>query len=217
MVCIPTFEAPKISTLSFSPTFATSGLTTQNIPAQQTRAYSILSVPLSTLASSDIRYDSLEALPDDASSYQFVLGNSTVPDRPVDLTRTTSTTSSAISQLAPEDRNEIEWNYWASRALAMTGNSDLAFEGFRKVAESNSWYGFLAADYLGIAYNLAPKTKRPPETLIANVNERTDVTVARLLFEEGLTVMARRQWDFVTGRLDEEEQKAAAKRGGGQS
>ncbi len=80
--------------------FATSGLTTQNIPAQQTRAYSILSVPLSTLASSDIRYDSLEALPDDASSYQFVLGNSTVPDRPVDLTRTTSTTSSAISQLA---------------------------------------------------------------------------------------------------------------------
>jgi soluble lytic murein transglycosylase len=46
--------------------------------------------------------------------------------------------------------------------------------------------------------------------LIATVNERTDVTVARLLFEEGLTVMARRQWDFVTGRLDEEEQKAAA-------
>ncbi|MDC1076575.1 transglycosylase SLT domain-containing protein [Litorivicinus sp.] len=116
----------------------------------------------------------------------------------------------AISQLAQEERNEIEWNYWASRALAMTGNSDLAFEGFRKVAESNSWYGFLAADYLGIAYNLAPKTKRPPETLIAKVNERADVTVARLLVEEGLTVMARRQWDFVTGRLDEEEQKAAA-------
>ena len=80
--------------------FATSGLTTQNIPAQQTRAYSILSVPLATRASSDIRYDSLEALPDEASSYQFVLGNATVPDRMVDLSRTTSTTSAAISQLA---------------------------------------------------------------------------------------------------------------------
>ena len=80
--------------------FATSGLTTQNIPAQQTRAYSILSVPLATRASSDIRYDSLEALPDAASSYQFVLGNATVPDRMVDLSRTTSTTSAAISQLA---------------------------------------------------------------------------------------------------------------------
>lgn len=80
--------------------FATSGLTTQNIPAQQTRAYSILSVPLATRADSDIRYDSLQAVPDEASSYQYVLGNATVPDRMVDLSRTTSTTSSAVSQLA---------------------------------------------------------------------------------------------------------------------
>jgi soluble lytic murein transglycosylase len=116
----------------------------------------------------------------------------------------------AIAKLSPEERGEIEWNYWASRALAMTGNSDLAFEGFRKVAESNSWYGFLAADYLGIPYDLRPKSKRPTASLIDAVNNRTDVTVARLLFEEGLTVMARRQWDFVIGRLNEEEQKAAA-------
>jgi soluble lytic murein transglycosylase len=116
----------------------------------------------------------------------------------------------AIAKLSPEERGEIEWNYWASRALAMTGNSDLAFEGFRKVAESNSWYGFLAADYLGIPYDLRPKSQRPSEPLIDAVNNRTDVTVARLLFEEGLTVMARRQWDFVIGRLNEEEQKAAA-------
>ena len=116
----------------------------------------------------------------------------------------------AIAKLSPEERGEIEWNYWASRALAMTGNSDLAFEGFRKVAESNSWYGFLAADYLGIPYDLRPKSKRPTAPLIDAVNNRTDVTIARLLFEEGLTVMARRQWDFVIGRLNEEEQKAAA-------
>ncbi|MGB0358889.1 MAG: transglycosylase SLT domain-containing protein [Litorivicinaceae bacterium] len=116
----------------------------------------------------------------------------------------------AIAKLSPEERGEIEWNYWASRALAMTGNSDLAFEGFRKVAESNSWYGFLAADYLGIPYDLRPKSNRPTAPLIDAVNNRTDVTVARLLFEEGLTVMARRQWDFVIGRLNEEEQKAAA-------
>ena len=79
--------------------FATSGLTTQDIPAQQTRAYSILSVPLATRATSDIRYDSFQAEPDDATSYQYVLGNATVPDRMVDLSRTT-TSDSAISQLA---------------------------------------------------------------------------------------------------------------------
>ena len=116
----------------------------------------------------------------------------------------------AISKLSPEERGEIEWNYWASRALAMTGSSDLAFEVLRKVAESNSWYGFLAADYLGISYDLRPKSTRPSDSMVDEVNRRTDVTVARLLFEEGLTVMARRQWDFVIGRLTEEEQKAAA-------
>ena len=92
----------------------------------------------------------------------------------------------------------------------MTGNPDLAFEGFQKVAKSNSWYGFLAADYLDIPYDLSAKSRRPANSLVTDVNRRTDVTVARLLFEEGLTVMARRQWDFVIGRLNEEEQKAAA-------
>ena len=116
----------------------------------------------------------------------------------------------AISRLSPEERKEIEWNYWTSRSLAMTGSPDLAFEGFRKVAQSNSWYGFLAADYLNTPYDLSAKSRRPANSLVSDVNRRTDVTVARLLFEEGLTVMARRQWDFVIGRLNEEEQKAAA-------
>ena len=116
----------------------------------------------------------------------------------------------AISKLSPEERGEIEWNYWVSRALAMTGNPDLAFGGFRKAAESSSWYGFLSADYLGIPYDLRPKSERPSVSSIDTVDHRIDITIARLLFEEGLTVMARRQWDFVIGRLTEEEQKAAA-------
>ena len=113
-------------------------------------------------------------------------------------------------ELSPEEREEIEWNYWTSRALMMTGSADLGIEGFQKVAQSNSWYGFLSADYLGVPYDLRAKSERPSETLIDTVNQRKDVTVARLLFEEGLTVMARRQWDFVTERLTEDEQKAAA-------
>ena len=116
----------------------------------------------------------------------------------------------AISRLSSEEQREIEWNYWTSRSLAMTGNPDLAVEGFQKVAKSNSWYGFLAADYLDIPYDLSAKSRRPPDSLVSQIDKRTDVTVARLLFEEGLTVMARRQWDFVIGRLNEEEQKAAA-------
>jgi len=116
----------------------------------------------------------------------------------------------AIARLSPEQQGELEWTYWASRALAMTGSSDLALAGFQSVAQSNSWYGFLAADYLGTPYDLNPKSTRPDEATIQRVAARVDVDVARLLFDEGLTVMARRQWDFVLGRLDESEQQAAA-------
>ena len=38
----------------------------------------------------------------------------------------------------------------------------------------------------GVPYDLRAKSERPPETLVDMVNQRTDVTVARLLFEEGL-------------------------------
>lgn len=116
----------------------------------------------------------------------------------------------AISRLSPDQQGELEWTYWASRALTMTGSSDLALDGFQKVALSNSWYGFLAADHLQAPYDLTPKTTRPDEAIINQVATRTDVEVARLLFDEGLTVMARRQWDFVLGRLTETEQQAAA-------
>lgn len=116
----------------------------------------------------------------------------------------------AIARLSPDQQNELEWTYWTSRALAMTGNADLAQPGFLRVAESNSWYGFLAADYLGLPYQFSPKSTRPDPSVIERVAARTDVVVAQLLFNEGLTVMARRQWDFVLGRLDEVEQQAAA-------
>ena len=116
----------------------------------------------------------------------------------------------AISKLAPEKRNEIEWKYWLSRALTMTGSGDLALKGFQKVAKSNSWYGFLAADYIKVAYDLKSKSERPADELVTAVNLRVDITVAKLLFQEGLNVMARRQWDFTIKRLDETEQKAAA-------
>lgn len=117
---------------------------------------------------------------------------------------------SAISRLSSAQQGELEWTYWASRALAMTGSDDLALAGFQKVAQSNSWYGFMAADYLGTPYDLSPKSTRPDDSIIDRVAQRTDVEVARLLFNEGLTVMARRQWDFVLGRLSESEQQAAA-------
>lgn len=116
----------------------------------------------------------------------------------------------AISRLDPKERNQIEWTYWSSRAHAMTGNADLAEQGFLKIAESRSWYGFLASDYLGLPYDLKPRSRRPEQKVIDRVSAMPSIEIARLLFIEGLTVMARRQWNFAISKLTEEQKKASA-------
>ena len=66
----------------------TNGLTTQFIPCQQSRAYSILSCPLleSRQRSSDL-LDAFACVTDNAQNYQYVINGSLVPDRPVATNR----------------------------------------------------------------------------------------------------------------------------------
>ena len=69
---------------------AIQGLTNSLIPATQTRAYSVLSVPLDNLAQISMVSDSLAGVTDSAQSYQYVLKNKLIPDRPVSLSKTSN-------------------------------------------------------------------------------------------------------------------------------
>ena len=69
----------------------TNGLTNQLIPAVQTRAYSILSVPLGVGEQNNINKDSFKGLTDGCQNYQYVYGGSLIPDRPINLVRYTQT------------------------------------------------------------------------------------------------------------------------------
>ncbi len=69
----------------------TNGLTNQLIPAVQTRAYSIMSVPLSIGDQNSIASDSFQGLTDGCQNYQYVHGGSLIPDRPINLVRYTQT------------------------------------------------------------------------------------------------------------------------------
>tara|TARA_R110000737_G_scaffold7946_1_gene23051 strand:+ start:328 stop:2025 length:1698 start_codon:yes stop_codon:yes gene_type:complete len=67
------------------------GLTNQLIPANQRRAYSILSLPLDVASQNSILSDSFKGLTDGCQNYQYVFGGSLIPDRPIDLVRYTQT------------------------------------------------------------------------------------------------------------------------------
>ena len=70
---------------------ATNGLTNQLIPATAMRAYSILSVPLAQENQLSLAQDSLAGVTDGCQNYQYVLGGSLIPDRPIELARYTNT------------------------------------------------------------------------------------------------------------------------------
>lgn len=63
------------------------GLTNQFIPANQHRAYTILSVPLDQDGQGSIEESSFKGLTDGCQNYQYVFGGSLIPDRRVDLER----------------------------------------------------------------------------------------------------------------------------------
>lgn len=69
----------------------TNGLTNQLIPATQTRAYSIMSVPLAIGQQNSIQQDSFQGQTDGCQNYQYVYGGSLIPDRPISLVRYTQT------------------------------------------------------------------------------------------------------------------------------
>jgi hypothetical protein len=69
---------------------ALNGLTNQLVPANSSRAYSILSVPLAQNNQLDIGKDSFQGVVDGCQNYQYVLGGHLIPDRPIDLIKYTN-------------------------------------------------------------------------------------------------------------------------------
>lgn len=69
----------------------TSGMSSQNIPANQSMAYSILSLPFDSSKYSSFKDDSFKTDTSGSREYQFHIDNRSVPTRPVVLKRLTDT------------------------------------------------------------------------------------------------------------------------------
>ena len=80
------------------------GLTNQLIPTRETRAYSIVSVPLDQARQSNPEFDSLVGIPDGAVDYTYVYGSTLIPDRPVSVAKY----SSAVPKVEPLHLVEVE-------------------------------------------------------------------------------------------------------------
>ena len=116
-----------------------------------------------------------------------------------------------IGQMSAAERNSEEWRYWYSIARRRQGADAGGDLDLAELATARSYYGFLAADELGMDYAFDEVEIAADESAIEALANRAELIRARELFLVGLDGRGRSEWDAVVAYLSPEEKMQAAK------
>lgn len=116
----------------------------------------------------------------------------------------------ATEQLQFEhERDDAAWRYWQARALEQTGKAQQAEQLYQRIAHISNFHGFLAADRLGIDYQL--DTQLPDRSQrIAGLRKIAAIQRALEWFSLGYESQGRREWFRALKQMDTEGKMAAA-------
>jgi len=115
-----------------------------------------------------------------------------------------------IAALPEAERNTPRWRYWSARVHELKGERAQARELYAPLARERDYYGFLAADRLGVDYSMQHVAiEAGPEEVDAML-ARPSVRAAQELYALGQVVDARRQWNWVIRDLNNRELQVAA-------
>ena len=115
-----------------------------------------------------------------------------------------------IASLPAEEHGRERWRYWRARALEATGKGDEARADYESLALERDYYGFLAADRLGMEYRFNHRPLAVPAEVADRVAAMPAVRRALELLALGRRVEARREWHALVRKIDEDEIKAAS-------
>lgn len=118
---------------------------------------------------------------------------------------------SAINQMPVHLQQDNEWQYWMARSFDSLGYEAKADNQFKNLAKKSSYYGFLAADKVGMPYTIKSDhvaKKIDEKDLLKN---NAHLLRARELFYVDRTLDARREWFKGVRSLKVKQIKRAAK------
>ena len=115
-----------------------------------------------------------------------------------------------IAEFPEKQQASERWLYWKGRAMEAMGHKEQAEALYRAAAAERTYYGFLAADRIGVPY----RYDHTPITVPADVLKRVAALPAMERMEElyalDRIIDARREWFFMVKRLDNAGLRAAA-------
>ena len=115
-----------------------------------------------------------------------------------------------ISQLPEDTRNDERWRYWLAQAELRSGQVSTASEPLQELAKQANYYGFLAADELGLAYNICPLQADVQREELEQLAAVEGFQRALELRKADLHNWALAEWSLATRRLPASELKTAA-------
>lgn len=116
----------------------------------------------------------------------------------------------SIAAMPPELQDDSRWLYWIARARNESGAVAEGRAGMEQLALRANYYGFLAADHLGLPYAICPEAPNVAESDIGRFLKREGVDRALELRLVGLSDWARGEWGRAVRGLDNAGLRAAA-------
>jgi peptidoglycan lytic transglycosylase len=115
-----------------------------------------------------------------------------------------------VDRMSASVRDSDEWRYWRGMAMRRTGRREEGTALLQPLAHELGYYGFLAADELGLSYAFPDEAVRPDEATIARLTELPELARARELFFVGQDGRGRSEWDAVVSPMKSTDKLQAA-------
>lgn len=112
---------------------------------------------------------------------------------------------------SPTSVYALRWRYWRARALEEIGQTSAANALLHELAQERDYYGFLAADRLGVGYRFNNRTVGATEEELAELASRAALVRARELLLLEQPEDARREWFHELRQLDKRQLEIAAR------
>ncbi|MEW8208863.1 MAG: transglycosylase SLT domain-containing protein, partial [Candidatus Thiodiazotropha taylori] len=115
-----------------------------------------------------------------------------------------------VESLSASEKEQAQWQYWHARALTKLDRENEARAILKQLSQERSYYGFMAANQLGVPPKLEHIALQSDQTISAVMALNPGLQRARELHMLKRPMSARREWNLALKKATPEELKAAA-------
>jgi len=118
--------------------------------------------------------------------------------------------SGAVAAMPDAMAAKPAWQYWLARAMIEDGEQEISGQILLALAQQRNYYGFLAADLMGVPYAYSHSNVPADEAMIASLSQRPELLRAREWFAVGKHRRGCLEWDKAVATLSAGEQGQAS-------